>query len=337
MTTSSVRRRPGLRPVLRPVLRPGLRLVLPVVLAVTALLGPSAAVPARATVAPGVAAEPGAPSVPVVRRVGKCRLYANNGGFGALCGSGARRQGLTWRERLGGRPFVACRQDDVPSGVSTPPPPDDGPGRWFLETCMVDVDQDTRDGGDADTRIRLAWVPAGRELGPVPPWMDWLWDAFANDYPTPVLSVGPTARPRVNVPAYFWLEGESAQTQTRQVFDGRRTITMQARLARLRVDPGTDPGPGGLGAPALPVDCPDGGTAYDRSVGPFDQASTCSHTFARSSAWLPDRAYPVRADADWEVGWIEGGTFRLLGTFTVGSVQLLPVQEVESVVRVSGD
>jgi hypothetical protein len=222
--------------------------------------------------------------------------------------------------------------------VQTPPEPASPAGGWWLESCLEDVDLNSFDGGpDARTETRLVWVPTGRELREVPPWMDWLWDAFASSYPDPVLNVGPTVRPRVNVPAYFWLEGPSAQTQTREVFNGVETITMQARLVRLEVDPGAAPGPGGLGAPSGPVRCPGGAVPYDRSVGPFEQASTCTHTFRRSSASLPGHAYSVRADAYWQVGWVDpAGTFRPLGTFTVSTLQLLPVQEVESLVRVTG-
>jgi hypothetical protein len=267
-----------------------------------------------------------------------CTLYANDAGFGAWCGSGVGKRGRTWRDRLDGRPFVKCRQDRVPDGVQTPADPPGRPGRWLLETCMAGVDLDSLDGGpDAEPRTRLVWVPPGRELGEVPPWMTWLWDAFTSAYPVPVLSVGPTARPRVNVPATFWLDGPSAQAQTRQVFDGTSTITMVARLQRLRIDPGVLPGPGGLGAASRPLDCAGGTLPYDRTRSPFEQVSTCSYTFRRSSASLPMQAYPVRADAIWQVGWIDAaGTFRQLGVFSVGSIQLLPVQEVESVVRVTG-
>ncbi len=289
-----------------------------------------------ASTSPGPA-EDGDRSAPVVRRVRTCTLYANDAGFGAWCGSGTGLRGRTWRARLAGKPFVKCRQDPVPDGVQTPQDPD-RPGRWRLETCMRDVDLDTVDGGpDARTEIRIVWVTPDRDLGAVPPWMTWLWDTFTSAYPVPVLSVGPTARPRVNVPATFWLEGASAQTQTREVFDGRGAISMVARLVRLRVDPGTLPGLGGLGGAPGPLDCAAGTVPYDRTRSPFEQPSTCTITFRRSSAALPQHAYPVRADAFWQVGWVDAaGTFRQLGVFSVASIQLLPVQEVESVVRVTG-
>lgn len=267
-----------------------------------------------------------------VARSHGCTLYANGGGFGALCGSGVRGRGRTWLARLEGNPFVRCRQDDVPPGVGTPPAPD-GAGRWMLETCMQSFDLNRVDGGDPIPVTRLVWVPAGGGLGPVPPWMDWFWDSFATSYPQPLLRVGPTVRPRVNVPAYFWLDGDGTDPVTRQVFDGVQTLTMTARLRRLEIDPS-----GGGRISVGPVDCADPTVPYDPATGPFQQVSTCTFTFPRSSASLPGFGYPIRADAFWEVGWTDAaGTYRQLGTFPVTGYQLLVVQEVESVVRVSGD
>lgn len=277
-----------------------------------------------------------------VQRVRSCTLYANNAGFGGWCGNALGVRGRTWAERLGGKRFVRCRYDDVPDGVEPPPDPPGRPGAWRLQTCMRDVDLNTVDGGpNAYAESSLVWILAGDPVSrTVPPWMDWLWDTFASAYPQPILTIGPTARPRVNVPTYFWLEGDAAAPIERRVFDGRQWIVMRARLQGLRVEPGAAarPGAGGAAGSGPVVDCGSGTVPYDRSATPFRQASTCTFTYRRSSASQPRQAYAVQATASWEVSYADaaGGGRQILGTFEVGSIQLVPVQEVESVVRLSG-
>ncbi len=265
-------------------------------------------------------------SSPTVAVQQRCTLYANGVGFGAWCG-GATGTPQTWRELLGGRPFIACRDDPVPAGVSTPPSPDGAPGDWWMETCIRDYNLNAvRGGPNAHPVTQLVWRPAGQEVV-APGYMAWLWDTFASTYPTPVLSVGPTVRPRVNVPAVFWLAGPPAAPVDRTVFDGTQQIRMTAQLVHLVVHPG-------VSATEPAVDCGAGTVAYDTTIDPFGQPSDCQFTYTRSSAYLPGAAYPVRADAYWEVAWTDaGGARHALGTYDVSSVQLIPVQEVEAVLR----
>jgi hypothetical protein len=195
-----------------------------------------------------------------------------------------------------------------------------------MRTCLAGVDLNAVGGGPrAHPTTQLVWAPTGRETT-APAWMNWLWQTFSTAYPAPVLSVGPTARPRVNVPTVFWLAGEAAAPLQRQVFDGVERIAMTARLRRLVVHPGVKAGEAG-------IDCGAGTAAYDPATDPYRQTSRCRYTYDRSSASLPGQAYPARADASWEVGWTDAaGRWHTLGSYTVSSVQLIPVQEVQAVV-----
>ncbi len=262
-------------------------------------------------------------------QVHRCTLYASANSFGASCGGGSGARGRTWRQLLAGNAFVACHDESVPAGVELPPPPpDSGPGDYWLETCVRDFDVDQVGGGArAHTETTLVWIQDGvDEVRRIPPHMGWLWDSFDSAYPTPVLTTGPTAYPRVNVPTYFWLVPETAAPLTKVVFDGVQDITMTARLVRLQVRPGVKAGED-------PIECGAGVTTYDTTRTPFDQPSTCTTTYTRSSASLPDEAYPVRANAYWQVGYTDAGSYRQLGLFDVSTLQLLPVQEVQAVVR----
>jgi hypothetical protein len=268
-----------------------------------------------------------APDAGVAQRHRQCTLYANGVGFGAVCGSGEGGPARTWRDLLAGNRMVPCRDDPIPAGFIVPPPPRDARGRYWMESCIVDYDLGQVGGGpNAHVETALVWIPAGdRVRDVVPPWMTWLWRKFETAYPLPVLAVGPTARPRVNVPAYFWLPPASSAPLSRRIYDGRQWITMQARLVRLVVHPGVAAQP--------PVECGTGVAAYDFGADPFTQRSTCAFTYRRSSASMPGQTYPARADADWQVGFTDSAGYHLLGVFTVSSLQRVAVQEVQAVVQ----
>lgn len=297
--------------------------------AVTAVLALSVLLPASSAAAgigTGGSPTPPSPTPPKVQQVHRCTLYASEVGFGASCAGGQSGEAHTWRELLAGHPFVACHDEPVPSGLALPPrPPGQRDGAYYLETCIVDYDLDQVAGGPhAHPETTLVWIPGSQQVQHVPPWMVWLWSAFDTAYPTPVISAGPTAFPRVNVPAYFWVTPATAAPITRDVFDGVETITMRAELVRFTVRPGVRPDED-------PIDCGDGATPYDASRTPFDQASTCTFTYDRSSAHLPQQAYPMRGDAYWQVGYTDSaGTYHQLGVFDIGTIQRVPVQEVEA-------
>src|SRR4051794_28116823 len=58
-----------------------------------------------------------------------CSMYVNSVGFGAYCSSGKAYLGTgapppTWKERLNGRPFIPCRDFDIPDGIRLPKAPE---------------------------------------------------------------------------------------------------------------------------------------------------------------------------------------------------------------------
>ena len=281
--------------------------------------------PGDANIAPATYDQP---TPPVVVKVNRCTLYASEMSFGATCGGGASGPALTWRQQLAGHLLVTCHDEVVPAGVALPPEPRDGqPGSYYLQTCVVDFDLDLVGGGpDAHPVTTLVWIGGRERVQSVPPWMDWLWAGFSSVYPTPVLTTGPTAYPRVNVPTFFWLAPASAAPISRVVFDGVQDITITAELVRLDVRPGVFAGEPAIG-------CGTGVEVYDTRFSPFEQVSACTFTYPRSSASLPDRAYPAKASAFWRVGYTGVGGYRQLGLFDVATVQLLPVQEVQSLVQ----
>ncbi len=273
---------------------------------------------------------PPAASAPTKAQVHRCTLYASANSFGASCGGGGGGKGKTWRQQLAGHAFVACHDVPVPAGVKIPDPPQDAKpgGAYWLETCVKDFDVDMVGGGPGShTETTLVWIDGPGEVLTIPPWMDWLWQTFDSAYPTPLLTTGPTAYPRVNVPTYFWLAPSTAAPISKVVFDGVEDITLRAEMVRLQVRPGVKAG-------EKPIECGDGTTTYDTARSPFQQASDCTWTYLRSSASLPDEAYPVRANAYWRVGYTNAaGGYTQLGLFDVSTVQLLPVQEVQAVVE----
>lgn len=262
-------------------------------------------------------------SPPVQERVRRCTLYASELGFGASCTKRTGGIPLTWRQRVQPHKFVRCFDEPVPEGAEVPPSPP-GRGAYFLENCIRGYDLDSYDGGpDAHIVVTLVWVPQGEERS-IPPWMEWLWDRFDAAYPTPLLQIGPTLRPRVNVPAYFWVADATAQPITRIVFDGGQDVVMRAELARLVVLPGVEAG-------EAPVFCPDPTEQYDFGRSPFEQFSTCTYTYTRSSAHLPDEMYPAEVHAFWRVTYENATGEHLLGEFDISVTQMLPVQEAQSV------
>ncbi|HEY9338475.1 MAG TPA: hypothetical protein VIQ79_28780 [Kribbella sp.] len=273
-----------------------------------------------------------------------CRMYVNSRGFGAYCSNGSPYVGggdppPTWRERLGGKPFIPCRDFEIPDGVHLPQAPEGK--KWVLRVTITDYDLNTYDGGD-EAHLERAYVPVGpveEAQCPFPAYMNPFWYSFRTTYPTPALVVKPTFTPRVNVPAFFSLTAESSQVQADEADPGRfsgyidptHNLTMRALVTTMKVDPGD-------GSPAIvcpmgttPLDDPDG---YDETQDPDHQINTCKHVYKRSSASQPDGMYTVKLTITWDVSyWVgkDAGGWKSIGTADVNAVQRLPVQEVQAI------
>ena len=275
-----------------------------------------------------------------------CSMYVNSVGFGAYCSSGQAYTGgeapPTWRERLRGRPFVPCRDFDIPKGIRLPQAPE---GKsWVMRITIVDYSLDSYNGGP-DAHLERAYVAVDaqdRAQCPFPDYMSQFWWPFKSTYPAPALQIMPTYTPRVNIPAYFTLTPDSSmavKSDTEKYtpeemlsgyFDPKHNLTMRGMVVRLTIDPGDGTEPFKCATGVTPVDDPDG---YDQTKDPNDQINPCKHIYKKSSASQPDGMYTVKLTITWEVSyWIGKGTgWTPIGRANVTAVQRLPVQEVQAI------
>jgi hypothetical protein len=272
-----------------------------------------------------------------------CSMYVNSIGFGAYCSSGQAYLGdgpppQTWREKLHGRPFIPCRDFDIPKGVHLPQAPE---GKtWVLRITISDYDLNTYNGGDK-AHLERAYVPvdqAERDQCPFPDYMEQFWWRFESTYPPPALQVMPTYTPRVNVPAYFSLTRDTSYILKNTgapaelnsgFYDQTHNLTMRGLVTQMKIDPGDGTRPFTCLMGETPLDDADG---YDETQDPFHQMSTCKHIYKRSSANQPDGMYTVKLTITWEVSyWIGQPAWKPIGTADVHAVQRLPVQEVQAI------
>lgn len=275
-----------------------------------------------------------------------CSMYVNSIGFGAYCSSGKYYipgdgpPPLTWREKLNGRPFIPCRDFDIPKGIHLPQAPD---GKtWVMRITITGYNLNTYNGG-AGAHLERAYIPvdeAERNQCPFPDYMEQFWWRFESQYPPPALQVKPTYTPRVNVPAYFSLTAESSlvlknDPKTDPVlnsgfFDPTHNLTMRGMVVAMTIDPGDGTKPFTCLMGATPLDDADG---YDETKDPNDQMSTCKHIYKRSSATQPDGMYTVKLTITWDVSyWVgQSGGWESIGEANVHAVQRLPVQEVQAI------
>ncbi|MFF1816350.1 hypothetical protein ACFVWG_03595 [Kribbella sp. NPDC058245] len=275
-----------------------------------------------------------------------CSMYVNSIGFGAWCSNGQVTYGSgqpipTWKDRLGNRIFIPCRDMEVPKGIALPPAPE---GKdWVLRLTIVDYDLDSTDGG-GKVHIERAIVPVGeqeRNQCPRNGYMDSFWDELHNTYPDPVLQIKPTYTPRVNVPAYFSLTPDSSYILHNQAnpkdptppqdmyWGGDHDLAMRGLVGKMIVDPGDGTPPFTCPMGVVPVGDTDG---YDETSDPFTQMSTCRHIYKKSSASQPDGMYTVKLTITWDVSyWTGQPDWNPLGSAEVHAVQRLPVQEVQAI------
>ncbi|MEU4606076.1 hypothetical protein AB0F43_24070 [Kribbella sp. NPDC023972] len=274
-----------------------------------------------------------------------CSMYVNSIGFGAYCSSGKYYipgdgpPPRTWRQKLHGRPFIPCRDFDIPKGIRLPQAPE---GKtWVMRITITDYNLDTYNGGET-AHLERAYIPvdeAERNQCPFPDYMDQFWWRFESQYPDPALQVKPTYTPRVNVPAYFSLTAESSLVLQNDpakgeldsgFYDPTHNLTMRGMVVQMLVDPGDGSKPIECKMGATPIDDADG---YDETKDPYNQMSTCKHIYKRSSANQPDGMYTVKLTITWSVSyWVgQGDGWQEIGRANVKAVQRLPVQEVQAI------
>jgi hypothetical protein len=255
--------------------------------------------------------------------VHRCVLYANEVGFGADC-VGGDSGGVTIKQLLHGEKFPECRFVVMTGDISPPSTHDGEKGTWYLKNCLKGIKDDGT--GDFTRTIEFAWVPDGTPVPTLTPNQSAAWNTYRTAYPEPTPQFGPAAQPRVLIPTYFWLTAETGATIEHTVFDGTRDVLMRAHVERIKITPGgyKDETTFGCDAPVPP---------YNPRKGIFEQDSTCSYEYARSSAIAPDKTFDVIVEADWVVQYqLADGTMELLGRVPLTSTAVTAVDEIQTVV-----
>ncbi len=159
-----------------------------------------------------------------------------------------------------------------------------------------------------------------------PPNQSAAWNTYRTAYPEPTPQFGPAAQPRVLIPTYFWLTADSGTAITHTVFDGTRDVLMRAHVESINVTPGGY-------KDDKTIHCRGPVRPYDHDRGIFEQPSTCSYEYARSSAISSDKKFDVIVEAEWVVEYqLADGTMQLLGRVPLSSVAVTSVDEIQTVV-----
>jgi hypothetical protein len=260
--------------------------------------------------------------------VHRCVLYANEVGFGADC-VGGDAGGTTIKQLLHGEKFPECRFVPMTGDISPPSTHDGEKGTWYLKNCLKGIKDDGT--GDFTRTIEFAWVPDGTPVPTLTLNQAAAWNTYRTAYPEPTPQFGPATLPRVLIPTYFWLTAATGSAIEHTVYDGTREVLMRAHVESLNISPG------GYKADKTVDDktihCPAPVPPYDHSRGIFDQASTCSYEYTRSSAVSPDKTVNVIVEADWVVEYqLADGTMQLLGRVPLSRVAVTSVDEIQTVV-----
>lgn len=191
--------------------------------------------------------------------------------------------------------------------------PSAGPGGWVIRRC-------------SDGSLDTAWVPAV----PLTATIEQLAKRATNRLPLPLpapkfnpsrpSSAGPATL--VAIPTWFWVDGWEPVRQRTQA--GAVWAEVVATPTEATWDPGD-------GSPL--VRCAGPGTAWS----PAARASTCEHTYVRSSAGQPANVYTAHVTVTWRVSW--RGVGGRTGTLPLMERQMtfpIAVAERQTVVTVGG-
>lgn len=285
---------------------------------------------------------------------GTCSVFANGAGMGSYCASGGAGNAQTLRERFGGKGrFVRCRYTVPPPSIPVPFNSRPNEGKWWLRTCLENVDYDTVTGGaDRSLSMRLAWVPNDFDTNYVnTPLSEFLWKQFAKTakLPVPFMQTWPNSIPIVGVPTFFtfrWIDPDTKQPIKQGDYtddpDGgpfvqidNNGLLMQARAVDIEINPNqTD---------MSPVDCGPGNPRYVQGASVADQPSKCRIDFSRSSATARAKTtqpipavlgdvYHARLTVTWEVRYgTDKSNLKVLGDdFKMTMLQPIQVREIQA-------
>ena len=268
------------------------------------------------------------------KKVGKCRMYANESRFGMVCRKykgGDRSVG----EILQGDKVPECWDEPLPEDLVDEYAPyaadleaNGHKGRFVLRNCMKGIDPETLEiTGEVEFTEEVRWLEEGdpglpdltanqRELVAI--------EGGQGTIPLPTLMTTPTVRPRVGQQVAFSLaDGEPAVTPV--VHPAAASVTMRARMTQLRVTPETG---------SRRVTCPNGGIQVAVGDTPTSLPAACWWRYTHSSSTQPEGLYPVLAEARWVVEYAanaETGPWQQFAVFTKEQTTMQTVTEVQTV------
>ncbi|MCW2880037.1 MAG: hypothetical protein JWQ95_4137 [Sphaerisporangium sp.] len=198
-------------------------------------------------------------------------------------------------------------------------------GRWWTPAYNA-ADPD---GLSCATGLTGAvWVP----LGTTPPAGITLQELYqlaraALTVPEPKIELSPDVKSYVNLPTWVWLTGIGGTTRSVTAeIPGVMSATVTATLTGVKIDPGT------TGDRAeVKQDCGPTGHPYVKG-GTF----TCGVRYLRASADQARKTYVLTVTTEWPVT-AGGGVGFAFEPVRAAAVRDVPVGEVQSIVRKSGD
>ena len=215
-------------------------------------------------------------------------------------------------------------------GQSGGPPPAGAvqPGAWYFNTCSI--------GSATGQATGVIWLATGQATPTVPPPDPAVAGAQAASelqLPVPTLTLSPATTGYVNLAEWLWINATvwHSLSTTAQACNTGGCITATATATPSYVT--WDTGDGST------VTCNGPGTPYNPSLPATAQSTTCSHTYATTSAGQPspdgnpnDAAFPITATITWTVAWAgPDGSAGALPSLTTRGATSLEVAQIESV------
>jgi hypothetical protein len=289
-----------------------------------------------------------------------CAGTANGVGVSLYCLSGNSGGVMqTLAQRFPGVDFHNCVDHPLPVGMRPPGDRRSEEGKYWLQSCLSNVNFDTVGGGrhigvtlgfhfvgsgeDAYTEDRLNELERA------------VWDtARSNAYPVPIMTASPTHVPRVNVPTFFhfrWMTFEEDGTATPAHEPGSGNFSdpylhidaghasLTARSVGVTVDPqieDVDPIECGANPPRFETDEPPDPDVQDSNCYmEFEHSSAAADELSTSDIPLPDvgddyplPVYVLKVTVRWHAEMQTGGVTEDLGLNDFVAYQQLPVTEV---------
>ena len=218
------------------------------------------------------------------------------------CGGGSGSGGphLSFEE-VSEAVWVACGRDEVTVGAT----PADGAAALGGLAAAGACYMGRMYGGSGSSPAQVAAARAVADLGIVAP------EIGLTGYGRP------ESMQVLGLPTWMWVSDPGASTTgpvTSTATDAGVTVTATGRVreAVWQMGDGTTVTCTGTSA---------AGTPYHESYG-TQPSPTCGHTYQRTSAHEPDRAFTVQVTVHWDVVWTGGGQSGALSTSVTRSTQL---------------